>query len=239
MKCSIFTPLAVAVGFSNQIRVVQGQARVLILGDSYASGNGARNATTSGSPNYAGIPDCYKSPTSFGGVFATLTNSTLIANRGCSGGLVSHVLNARPLVGSVPFDGSSCPNSPFAPEEVYTQVNSTSCSKSAQPQITAVDKNVDLILFAAGGNDLVFGDIVRYCLFFGFRDVSDCRDTINLVRSKLADVGQSLTEALVAMAPLIKAECKVVVVAYPHIVQVSLAVRCLCSLRTSVPPWFI
>jgi lysophospholipase L1-like esterase len=172
MKCSSFVVLAITIGLNtNQLRAVHGQARVLILGDSYASGNGARNSTAKGTPNYAGIAECYKSPTSFGGVFVTLTNSRLIANRGCSGGLVSHILNARPLVGSAPtrgpISGSSCAIPPFAPEEVYSRDGgSFSCSKSIQPQIKAVTTAADLILFAVGGNDLIFGDIVRYCLFF-------------------------------------------------------------------------
>ena len=193
---------------------------IILLGDSYASGNGAGN--------YIGgnVGECYRSTTTWGAQFAqsirsTSTGTSTFINRGCSGGRFADILNDRPL-GVIAKDGNgTCPVPPSGSDEYYTNnVGSSTCNRLLKSQIQTLNSTVvDLVLLAMGGNDMQFENLVKKCLIFGLRDASDCQDQINFVRNYAATWTQQLSNVLVAMAPLLKPTARVIVLQFPHIVQ--------------------
>jgi lysophospholipase L1-like esterase len=81
-----------------------------------------------------------------------------------------------------------------------------------------LNSTVDLVLFAMGGNDMQFENLVKKCLIFGLRVASDCQNQIDFVRNNAATWTQQLSNALIAMHPLLKPTARVIVLQFPHIV---------------------
>jgi hypothetical protein len=106
-----------------------GRFVVVQLGDSFASGNGARGPN--GTVNYAGIPDCFRSPTTWGAqATAALPQSkgglsAVYVTRACYGGVLKDVTNPR--IFSTRFTTktngvcSASPALPYAPEKYYVK----------------------------------------------------------------------------------------------------------------------
>lgn len=188
--------------------------RVIVsLGDSYASGNGAGN--------YVGVGECFRSTSTWGAQFTqSIGTSTTFINRACSGGRFAEIVNDR-FLGTVAKDvNGSCPSSPPGSDELYTNnVGSSSCNRYLKSQIQTLNSTVDLVLFAMGGNDMQFENLVKKCLIGGLRDASDCQNQINFVRNNAATWTQQLTNVLNAMAPLLKPTARVIVLQFPHIIQ--------------------
>ena len=185
---------------------------VVSMGDSYASGNGAGN--------YVDVGECYRSSTTWGAQFAqSIRTTSTYLNRGCSGGTFTDILNDRYL-GSVNKDSNGlCPSPPSGSDEYYTDnVGLPYCNRLLKPQLLTLNSTVDFVLFAMGGNDMQFENIVKKCLIFGLRDASDCQGQINFVRNNAATWTQQLSNLLVAMHPLLKPTARVIVVQFPHIV---------------------
>ena len=71
--------------------------KVVLIGDSYAAGNGARDAD--GDRNYAGPAGCYRSPTNWAGQYVDWLRSqgfhVTFVNRACSGARIDHYNQRR------------------------------------------------------------------------------------------------------------------------------------------------
>lgn len=187
--------------------------RVIVsMGDSYASGNGAGN--------YIGVGECFRSSTTWGAQFAqSIDSQTIFTNRGCSGGKFVDILNDRFLeVVGKDVDGN-CHSPPPGTDEYYTDnVGTSSCNRLLKSQILTLNSTVDLVLFAMGGNDMQFENLVKKCLIFGLRDASDCQNQIDFVRNNAATWTQQLSNVLIAMNLLLKPTARVILLQYPHIV---------------------
>ena len=187
--------------------------KVLLVGDSYASGNGAGN--------YESIRDCFRSSTSYGAQVARLLNATTFINRGCSGSVFADVINDR-FLGSVPKDqNGDCPiPSSAASDEFYiNNVESATCDRMVQAQVLALDDTVDFVLFAMGANDMQFEALVARCLVIPFRDARQCQNQIDFVRNNAEAWTQNLTDTLIAMHAFLQPTAKVIVLQFPHLLQ--------------------
>jgi GDSL-like Lipase/Acylhydrolase family len=197
-----------------------GRLVVVQLGDSYSSGVGARDA--SGAVNYAGVPECFRSPTGWGAqATAALSRPTLYVNRACAGSVIAdltnpRLLNTRPTTKVIGVC-SATPTLPFAPEEYYIDGN-TSCPNALQSQFLGVTKETDVVLIVSGGNDFRFFSIVSACLALPISPIPRCQADINFVNANLDKFGSALTNALLAIKPLLNNQAIVVVVPYPHFV---------------------
>jgi GDSL-like Lipase/Acylhydrolase family len=196
-----------------------GRLVVTQLGDSYSSGNGARDVN--GAVNYAGVPECLRSPTTWGAqATAALPFPTVYVNRACSGGIIADMTNPRGLNTRFSTKTNGFCNAtpaPYAPEEYYVESN-PSCPNALQSQNLGVTKETDFVLLASGGNDFRFGTIILDCLTFNVRSIPKCQAAMNFVYANLNTFGTALTNALLSIKPLLNEKATIVVVAYPHIV---------------------
>lgn len=219
--------------------------KVVLLGDSYAAGNGARNS--SGDRNYQGVSGCYRSPTNWAGQYVgwlkTQGWSTTYINRACSGGVIGDITNPRSMgkenalipIGSVPVGASAedierkavqtvC-KAKHPADEYYTAKYAgllltdhvVECERFLFPQIDAVGKDTDLILLTGGGNDVNFAEIVKQCFAPFYRDPGDCRSNVDAAKAELDQVRIRLTSTLDAIAGRVRADTKVAVVGYPYL----------------------
>ena len=142
--------------------------KIVQLGDSYSSGNGAR--AEDGSVNYVGVFGCFRSPTNWGSQYARSLSDTFAVtyiNRACSGARLRSITRERQMYPPAPTNvNGSCPTPDFPDEEFYKNDTSTPvfCNRYLRPQIDAIDETVDLVLVTIGGNDVGFVDIVAQCV---------------------------------------------------------------------------
>jgi hypothetical protein len=203
------------------VRAYTSDGRLVVtqLGDSYSSGNGARN--TNGDVNFAGVLECLRSPTTWGAqATAALPLPTVYVNRACSGGIIADMTHPRVLNTRFATKVNGFCNAtpaPYAPEEYYIESN-PSCPNALQSQYLGVTKETDFVVLASGGNDFRFGTIILDCLTFNIRSISKCQAAMNFVYANLNTFGTVLTNALLSIKPLLNDQATIVMVAYPHIV---------------------
>jgi hypothetical protein len=207
-----------------------GRLVVVQLGDSFAAGNGARDAN--GAVNYAGIPECYRSSTTWGAQATALLPpsqdglAAVYVSRACSGGIIADLTKPRYFstrnTSKVNGVCSATPAPPFAPEEFYIESylssQSLSCVNALQPQLLGVTKETDIVLIATAGNNFGIDSIVRSCLAPSTRTIPRCLGFMDFVYGTLNPFGTALTNVLLSIQPLLHDTAIVVVVAYPHIV---------------------
>jgi alpha-tubulin suppressor-like RCC1 family protein/lysophospholipase L1-like esterase len=87
------------------------------------------------------------------------------------------------------------------------------------PELNAVNHSYDVIFLTIGGNDIHFGDIVRFCLVALTRDGANCGP--NLTRAEhLLDDGtlyRRISKVLHAIQTRAAATAKIVLLGYPHL----------------------
>jgi hypothetical protein len=187
--------------------------KIVGLGDSYMSGNGAGGDV--------GPSGCHRSPDAWVEQFADMFNASLtnaFTNYGCSDGKIQDLDNNRSM-GSESrtiIDGV-CEPSIFAPEEFYASPSGSLCPRFLMPQIEWVDDSTDLVLYAVGGNDLFFEFVVRNCFIYGQRRRSGCVAYIDAVRNALPAIQEQFTAALLSIETKMKVDAKVVVMSHPYI----------------------
>lgn len=199
--------------------------KIVHLGDSYSAGNGARSDW--GFRNYHGVSGCYRSPTNWGSQFAESlkgTFSVTYINRACSGSIIEQITEKRDMKDSVlkQLDGT-CPSGDYPGEESFEEKNAAQCSRFLEPQIDAIDEDVDLVLITIGGNNLKFDNIVKQCFVLGMRHPNDCREAVENANSFLGnppDFEGDLKTKLIEMFAEIRMkspDVKIVYVSYPHL----------------------
>lgn len=201
--------------------------KIVLMGDSYAAGNGARNAD--GDRNYEGPGGCYRSPTNWASQYVDWLedqgHQVTFVNRACSGGVIPHYTSRRNMgdeLVSVIMDEPDASEAsvvraalngpcrtPYPGDELYEAeygfpdmspfVHWVECTRYMQPQINAVGPDTDLVLMTGGGNDVSFAKIVEQCFFLGTRDPGDCRGHVDDARELLPDVQDDLTDAFAAI----------------------------------------
>jgi len=210
--------------------------RVVVLGDSYAAGNGAGN--------YWGPKGCYRSSTNWAARYVNTLKSqyqVVFTNRACSGAVFEDVRSRRSMdaVSRMAFAGGYAPDSPEAhqiaqaacpspsySEERYEATNIASsgfgeivfeCRRSLEAQWNAVDKSTDLVLLSIGGNDLHFATIVEQCFAPGVRDPHDCKDAIDFAKQHLGVVQAGIFSLLQDLKTRMRSGAKIVLVDYPYL----------------------
>lgn len=198
----------------------RGPLTVVLIGDSYSAGNGAGH--------YFGPKGCYRSSENWSSRYVMYLKSlgyrVTFTNHACSGAVTDNILNERDMgIDEFVSSTGNCPSPKYPDEERLEFVSSGSilptvrCRRFLKRQIDFVGKNVDIVLFTLGGDDVHFGDIVAQCFVVGLRDPGDCRrkvqagnDLLTTVRSQLVKVFNKLNEQT-------RDDTKTVLLAYPYL----------------------
>lgn len=197
---------------------------ILVLGDSYSAGNGARDAD--GDRAYYGPRGCYRSDFSWNGLYVETLKDTFnpIVNRvACSGGVLGDITAARDMkdVVVVPrFLG--CPSAKGDEEWRRTNIDlvSAACSRFMRPQIESVGENTDLVMFTGGGNDAKFAKIVEQCFATGLRDPGDCRENVNFADTLISTQLSSRVDTVLSnLRARLRPGAQVLYVGYPYLVD--------------------
>ncbi len=202
---------------SAQQRGGKPRLKIVHLGDSYSSGNGARSATDR--RNYHGVEGCYRSPTNWGGQFAqSLSDRFAVTyiNRACSGGVVENIHNARKISWHLKNLDGSCPTPDYPNEEFLEDIGWGRCGRFVKPQIEAVDESVDLVLMTMGGNDLGFNSIVSSCYTY-FAGPKSCRENVEDAIDGMPGLQQDLIDTFAALRARMRPDARILYVSYPHI----------------------
>ena len=181
--------------------------KVVLIGDSYSAGNGARNSR--GSRSYYGPEDCYRSNDGWAGQYVrwlrTQGHRVTFVNAACSGAVTDNLINERKMDTKRGVFFANPPTDSAADIEAQMKLKGTckakdpnsgefykapklartgftdwvyGCDRYMQAQIRAIGADTDLVLFSIGGNDIGFSDIVSQCFALGLRDVDGCRDKV-------------------------------------------------------------
>mmetsp|Transcript_592 Transcript_592/g.1126 ORF Transcript_592/g.1126 Transcript_592/m.1126 type:complete len:716 (-) Transcript_592:17-2164(-) len=169
--------------------------KVVLLGDSSAAGNGARDE--SDERNY--LPDskeddlCYRSPTSWFSQYVNLMNrddskNVAIAKdvAACSGATIADILNDE--------------------------------NKGAD-QLKAIDPGTDIAIISAGINDMGFTDVLKQCIFHYPNPVTyvdACRKLIDDAEEIAAALEASYVSLFQRIQQESRPDTKIVLVGYPY-----------------------
>jgi lysophospholipase L1-like esterase len=217
--------------------------KVVLLGDSYSSGNGAGD--------YYGPEDCYRSSSNWAERYVDRirdARSVTLVNRACSGSRLVDVTTRRTLddedvTVSVPGDPVAADDprarrALFARDECVSRYrddegyeveplfavharNGTAvrfrCTRFMHPQWDAVGTDTDLVLLTIGGNDLRFSDMVKKCFVIGLRNPGDCREVVEGAQEEAADVGARTQELLRGLKERMRPDARIALLPYPHL----------------------
>lgn len=200
---------------------------ILVLGDSYAAGNGATD--DQGAVQTYGPAGCRRSRVNWGEKYAAMLRAggqpVRLVNHACSGGVTADFTSPRqmdtasrveptPAGVTTPAEADAslaqrdpCNLRAFPDEEFWTYhataVNpvtvSYDCTRFLKPQVDFVDGNVDLVLFTMGGNDAGFSAIVQACFVPLARTSSSCQAKVDAARALLPQIQQRLLSAITAI----------------------------------------
>ncbi len=242
---ALLAALAVAAAPDRaEAQAADGPLKVVLLGNSYAAGNGARNA--GGGRNYEGPKGCYRSPTNWASQYVGRLRlqgfAVTFVNRACSGGVIADYTSQRSMGSESVFRfdprdtppsqvvsnalGDEC-KSDFPGDEFYTAEyefydeflggHFVECRRFMFPQINAVGEDTDLVLMTGGGNDVNFAEIIKQCFAPVLRDPGDCRDNVTAAMRDIDLVRTRLIDALAAVRAAARPDTKVVLVGYPFL----------------------
>lgn len=216
--------------------------KVVQIGDSYSAGNGADNYygprdCYRSSENWGEKYVDMLRP----------TRSVTFVNRACSGGVLDDLTKRRehdetvvstfvrgevdkddPAARQALDDGGRC-STRYRDDEVYevealfaspgpggTTVTFR-CTRFMEPQIDAIGKDTDLVVFTIGGNDVEFAEIVKQCFALGFRDPGSCKDRVEAAQGGIGEVGKRTEVLLRTLKGKMRPDAKIVLVAYPYL----------------------
>ena len=199
--------------------------QVVHIGDSYSSGNGARNAN--GDADYTGPAGCNRSPSSWGNQYANWLSQTQgvtvdYRNHACDGATLGHMNRWRYMNHFRVAKHRSCPLAEHPQDEhlhLQEKQFSNSCQRWLRPQLDAITADTDLVLLTLGGNNLGFRSIVTNCMAPVLRDPATCENLILDAENELAGIQQQLVDLLAEMRRRLHPNAKVVIVEYPHLIE--------------------
>jgi lysophospholipase L1-like esterase len=188
--------------------------KIVLLGDSYSSGNGAGS--------YQPPNGCYRSSNNWAARYTSYLNghgyAASLVNRACSGDTTASFSNTKTLS---PFPAiGACPKG--SPDETVKEVADddgiVDCQGTLAAQVDSVGKDDDLVLLTFGGDDIKFADIVKQCFIVGYRDPGDCRSHVNDAIAGLPSVQQHLTDIFAALRARLRPDARVVLLGYPQLI---------------------
>jgi lysophospholipase L1-like esterase/Mg-chelatase subunit ChlD len=223
-------PAAGAAERPRPIKIVQ-------IGDSYSAGNGA--------DDYYGPRGCYRSRSNWAELYVRWLRgrgyAVTFINRACSGAVIDDLTRTRemdPELVSVPVTPLTRPDDPgliadlrkrcvTSPDEETARISGVAitsalavatCRRRLAPQVDAIGKDTDLVLFTAGGNDVNFEKIVEQCFAVPKRDPGSCRKHVDQARRQLPDVKTRLVNLLATLRDKrLRPDAKVALLAYPYL----------------------
>lgn len=212
--------------------------KMLVLGDSYAAGNGARDE--SGKPSYTD-PYCYRSNYNWASQYAaSISPRAIVFNHACSGATTNEYWN--------PQRTGPSPLSPFEAE--HTEYSSTEptpeqvsdwaaqdcgpgaghtsrsvwrlvrwettikCFEDYKPQGEWVTEDYDVIFVSLGGNDLKFDWAVLDC--FAVQMAGPCSLRLDSISLEMQDVASKVRNVLANVATKNR-HARIVYVGYPRL----------------------
>lgn len=197
---------------------------IVVLGDSYSAGNGARDAD--GDRDYYGPRGCYRSDYSWNGLYADSLKATfdpIVSRVACSDGVLGEITARRDMDDVVirpRFVG--CPSAKWDEEWQRTNLNllEAECRRFMKPQIESVGESTDLVMFTGGGNDARFAKIVEQCFATGLRDPGDCEENVGFADTLIdTQLGTRLDTVFGALRGRLRSDAQVLYVGYPYLVD--------------------
>lgn len=216
--------------------------KVVLLGDSYAAGNGARNEK--GDRAYVGPKDCYRSMDGWAGQYVAFLrqagNNVSFTNWACSGGVAAQLTFERDMGDSKSgsFGAANetaartiaeqrCTPSDPSSGEAYRPPTLAivrggwyfECDRYMRPQFEAVSAETDIVLLSIGGNDLKFSEIVTECFAGVARDVDNCKSKVRSAREKVdnGDLRDLVVASLNELKGKLRPDAKIVSMTYPQL----------------------
>ena len=191
--------------------VSQKPTKVLVLGDSYSAGNGA------GDGHYYGRDACYRNYKNWSTLWADTVNANggnvVIANRACSGSTTVDMLQSKDDRHLFKYYLRCPSDTPF--EYHWILEADGYCTRRVFAQVDMIEGDEDVILFTIGGNDLLYSDVVRNCIYDGrLKPFANCLAALNRIGPQEGIVSTNLPKVLNLIgrrAP----HAKVVLVSYP------------------------
>lgn len=213
--------------------------KVVLIGESYAAGNGARDADNK--RNYTGPKGCYRSPTNWAAQYGAWLDSqgyqVTLVNRACSAATTHHYMERRRMdervvVSPAPAGSTSeqfeqaaldgpC-KTPYPGDESYSAehvgAGKVKCTRYMEAQIDAIDQDTDLVLIT-GGNDVKFGPIITHCFAPILQAAGDCRRAVEETLGKLGEIEELTKAVLNKIRERARPDVKVALVGYPYLVN--------------------
>jgi hypothetical protein len=186
---------------------------IVQIGDSYSSGGGTGD--------YLLPQGCYRSLDNWGyRVASSLKDRFAVryVNRACSGDLIDTYFN-RNYLGTI-----DC--RPPVLDEVFVDIDGTTCKRFVEPQNKYITQDVDLILMTYGENEFYFQSKwprtrgIMSC-FFATSDGEECRGSVNDIHQGVS-TGQyrlDLINILRDMKSRMKPGGKVILSSHPHLIM--------------------
>ena len=218
--------------------------KVVLVGDSFAAGNGARDADNS--TDFYGPEDCLRSSSNWAEKYVDRLqddgyNVTFI-NRACSGATFDDLTVDRGMsgrTGTYVFDGLGvgdleeararateddvCNDAVYDDQSYTYEVSGpvgpgpswlVTCERELLPQLDAVNADTDIVLMTMGGNDAGFRDVIVNC--FVSPGAGACRNAVADAREEVPNIRGELVGAIEAMrARGLREDARLVVGAYP------------------------
>lgn len=215
------------------------KTRVVQLGDSYSSGNGAGTYTET---------DCYRSPLNYGEQVAAEIGAAYV-NVACGGAVVADLLEPRALgaatsrTATYDVGDAADPRAAWLAQaqeaqlcgtpaqgdyyHTYTLASFASAGSSAtgtvrcqlmtKAQVEAVNPSTDLVFLTIGGNDIGFSNLVAQCMVL--RSAAGCKTAVDNAEAKLPTMRDDLLEALLEIDQRSKGRAQVYLLSYPFLMN--------------------
>lgn len=215
---------------------------VLVVGDSYAAGNGATGTTY-------GPTGCYRNTGHWSEKYAAGLRAqgytVDLANHACSGGRTPDVHTPRPMdteadrttpapegvtttadADTYLRSADPCNTRTFPAEEFWTYRASAvsggtvtyDCTRTLRPQADFVTADTDLVVLTMGGNDAGFSTIVQGCFVALTRTADACRTAVDAARDLIPTIRQRLIDDVAALrAHGLRSDARILQLGYPSL----------------------
>jgi lysophospholipase L1-like esterase len=190
---------------------------IVIMGDSFAAGAGARSSCgwLDYSLNYP--IDCFRSNSSYAVLFAKGVNATKITHVACGGSRMSHLTKPRQMNSVPKFPWQDCPQTS---DEEYTVPYTWHCERYVKPQFEAITNTTDLVIISTGGNDSGAYRVIQNCFCPFDADEEKCEQIMNKSKTRISEgiIETSLIKQLAKIEPKLHPNAKIALIYYPLLV---------------------
>lgn len=196
-------------GASAAVSAAGDPLNVVLLGDSFSAGNGAR--TSSGAEDFFGPSGCFRSHSNWATQYVEWLRdeqdkNVTFVNRACSGAVTANVIDKSQRIRERATRREACE------AHLYSEVEAVQVAPGSRahanglwdclvgPQIDAVSAATDVVLLTIGGNDVAFDEVVKKCFVPLIRSGGGCKDAVETAGSSLPDVQDNFIDLMDALA---------------------------------------